>query len=403
MTSSPFPEFSARAARRPLRMTLIAFTAAWLAACQPVVDDAKADEPTPVASLPLVRVAPVVQHMTDLVHVQIARIEAAQRVDIRPRVAGQIDAVLFKEGERVAAGQPLFRIDPRPFEIALASAQAQLRMAQAREALARQSADRARELAQASAIATETVERRQAGHAEALAAVQAAQAAVDAARLELEHTTVRAPIAGRVGRALSTVGNQVSASVAQAPLVVLLSSELHLHLDAPVALLQPDTSAPARPSAWLARLLADDGQAAPQTLPVSFMDNQVDAATGTVRLRVRLGQDGAAGRMAGQFVRAGLVSRRPQPSLWVPDKAVGTDQGRHYVLVVTPDGTVDYRVVESGPLRDGLRQIRNGLQAGERVVTEGFMRVRPGARVQVAAPGDMPQAGTTPANPDTRG
>ena len=402
MTYPHFAESFQPATRRLPLIPAIAFASVLLAACQPVVDDAKADEPRVVASLPQVQVAPVVQRTTDLVHVQVARVEPAQRVDIRPRVAGQIEAVLFREGQSVAAGQPLFRIDPRPFEIALASAQAQLRIAQAREVLARQFADRARELAQAAAIAVETVERRQAGHAEAVAAVQAAQAAVDAARLELEHTTVRAPIAGRVGRALLTAGNQVSAGVAQAPLAVLLSSELHLHLDAPLAVLQQDTQAAAGRSGWQARLLAEDGQTTRQTLPVGFIDNEADAATGTVRLRVGLGKP-MAGHMAGQFVRVGLVSNRSQASLWVPDKAIGTDQGQHYVLVVTPEDTVEYRVVESGSLRDGLRQVRNGVQAGERVVTDGFMRVRPGAKVQVAPLNEMPQAGATPPGAHARG
>ncbi len=185
---------------------IAAAAAAVLAACQPAVPDAQAAT-VAAPSAPSVPVVAVRAATMDAAPTQVARVEAAQQVELRSRVAGPIDSVLFREGDVVRAGQPLFKIDPRPYDAALARARAELQLAKARESLTSGEADRARALHADRAIAAEELERRTAAHAEAQARRAAAEAAVQTAQLERDFTVVRAPIKGRVGRALVTAGN----------------------------------------------------------------------------------------------------------------------------------------------------------------------------------------------------
>jgi RND family efflux transporter MFP subunit len=379
-----------------LKIALTLAAAAALSACQPVVGPAQAGAVTRPPAIP---VAPVTEIAVELGSAQVARVEAAQRVELRPRVAGLIDAVLFKEGQFVRAGQPLFRIDARTFDAAVARAQAELDLATARETLARSEALRAQRLAAEQALSKEEAERRSGAHAEALARQAAAAAALRSAQLDREFAVVRAPIDGRIGRALVTAGNMVSAGAGSTPLASIVSvAPLHVHFDVADAAVIARLGSARSTAGWQARLLDADSGRELARAPIDFADNEIVAATGTLRLRARVDAPQARSLLPGQFVRVSLNAGAAQRALAVPDKAVGTDQGKRYVLVVGADGKVEYRPVQVGPLHLEQRIVTSGLQAGEQVIVSGLMRVRPGMRVtpQPAEPAAAQAPGPQP-------
>jgi multidrug efflux system membrane fusion protein len=394
---SPLPIPSHVPLRRTLAVAALAvLAAAALVACQPAVPAAQAAS-AGSAEPPSVAVARVQQSSLEAGATQVARIDASQRADLQARVAGPVAAVLFREGERVRAGQPLVQIDPRTFDAAVARARAELQLAQAREALTASEAERARVLHADRAIAAEAAERRIAAHAEAQAQRAAAQAALQTAELEREFTLVRAPIAGRIGRALVTAGNFVAAGTNATPLASIVAvSPLHVNFDL------ADRAAIARlaqqrqkgdGSAWQARILDADGQRELARAPIDFSDHSIEPATGTLRMRARLDQPNA-GLLPGQYVRIQLVTGDTAPALLVPDKAIGTDQGQRFVLVVGDDGKVEYRAIAAGAGHGEHRIVTAGLQAGEQVIVSGLLRVRPGMTVkpQPAAAAEPAQA-----------
>ena len=300
-------------------------------------------------------------------------IASAQQVELRSRVAGPIDSVLFREGDVVRAGQPLFKIDPRPYDAALARARAELQLAKARESLTSGEADRARALHADRAIAAEELERRTAAHAEAQARRAAAEAAVQTAQLERDFTVVRAPIKGRVGRALVTAGNVVAAGANATALTTLVSiAPLHVHIDVGDRDLLQRLAESRGAKGWKARVLDASGQRELALAPIDFSNHSIDAATGTVRLRARIDAP-VAGLMPGQYVRAQVTSGAEQPVLLVPDKAIGTDQGRRFVLVVDAAGQVAYRPVGTGAAQGSDRVVTEGLKAGEQVIVSGLL------------------------------
>ncbi len=368
--------------------------AAVLAACQPAVPDAQAS-PAAAAPAPTVPVAFVRSVAMEAGPTQVARVEAAQQVELRARVSGPIEAVLFREGEAVRTGQPLFQIDPRPYEAALARARAELQLAKAREALTAGEAERARALHTDRAIAAEEMERRTAAHAEAQARRAAAEAAVQTAQLDRDFTLVRSPIDGRIGRALVTAGNIVASGSNATPLATLVSiSPLHVHIDVADRALRQRLADRQGAKGWKARIVDADGQRELALAPIDFTNHSIDAATGTVRLRARV-DAAVAGLMPGQYVRAQLATGAARPVLLVPDKAIGTDQGRRFVLVVSEAGKVEYRPIGVGPAQGADRIVSEGLKAGEQVIVSGLMRVRPGMTVK-------PQQPTEPAAPQAQ-
>jgi multidrug efflux system membrane fusion protein len=360
--------------RAALSTTLALIAAATIVAWQP----AYAADPTPPT--PVVQVASVVQRAVEPTAPQVGRLEAAQRVELRPRVAGQLQAVLFREGELVRAGQPLFRIDPRPFDASVDRARAELQLATARERLANAESERARQLLQERAIATEEAERRAAAHAEAQARVAAAQATLQSASLDREFAVVTAPIAGRIGRANITAGNYVAAGATQPPLATLTAmAPLHVHFDLGDSALVAQLAGQRKAAGWHAKVIDPRNGALVATAPLDFIDNEVAAQSGTLRLRARIDQPPAQ-LLPGQFVRVQLGGAARE-ALLVPEQAIGTDQGQRYVLVVK-DGQLEYRKVRLGAAQGAQRVIAHGLQAGEQVVVSGLMKLRPGMKVQ---------------------
>lgn len=376
------PTLSARSsfARSALTLALSLTAAATIVGCQPAVGDAAAGLPPDPAPLPLVQVAAVQQRAVAPQFSQVGRVEAAHRIEIRPRVAGHIQAVLFREGDIVRAGQPLFRIDTRPFDVALERARAELQLARAQETLARSEAERAQRLASEQAIAAQEVERRTAAHAQAIAHSAAARAAVQSAALDREFAVITAPAAGRIGRAFATAGNYVAAGTGDPLATLTATAPLHVYFDVGDAALIGQLAAERKPGRWQARILEPQSGALLAAAPVDFVDNEMAAATGTLRLRARIDRP-IAGLMPGQFVRVQLAGQ-PTDSLLVPEKAIATDQGQRFVLVVQPDQQVAYRVVRLGALHGDQRVIASGLQPGEQVIVSGLMKLRPGMKVQ---------------------
>lgn len=371
-----------RAPRRHLLTGALALTsAALLAACQPAVPDAGATPPAEPAPMP-VAVARVASTPLAVGTTQMARVEAAQKVELRSRVTGTIVGVLFREGDLVREGQPLFQIDPRPYQIAVSRARADVHLAKVREATAASEAARARQLHETQAIASEEMERRSAAHAEVQARLAAAEAVLQAAQLDLDFSLVRAPITGRAGRALVTVGNIVGAGQGATPLTTLISvAPLHVHFDVADRQVLSQLSDSASTAGWKARILDEDGQRALAEAPIDFRHHSIDPTTGTLRLRARIDRPHPP-LMPGQTVRVTLDTGKREPVLTVPDPAIGTDQAGHFVLVVGDDGKVAYRAVGVGATDSGRRVVTSGLQVGEAVVTSGLMGVRPGMTVQ---------------------
>ena len=240
---------------------------------------------------------------------QLARVEAAERVAVMPRVSGHIDAVLFSEGDTMVAGQPLFQIDPRPYALAVDLARADLQLALAHENVASSEVARARGLAIVSAISIEELEKREAAFASACAQRALAEAKLESAELNLEYTLVTAPIAGRIGRALITAGNFVSGQGDLALATIVSSDDLDVHFDISdrglLAHAQNPGAAPLH-----VRVVDSATQRELATVPIDFIDNEINAQTGTLRMRARI--DGSdTGLLPGQFVLVELSVSEP--------------------------------------------------------------------------------------------
>jgi len=317
------------------------------------------------------------------------RLEAVDAVQIRPRVSGYIRRVAFDEGNGVRKGQVLFEIDPRPYEAELARAEAELERARTGAALAASEVTRAQRLVQVQAISREEFDSRTAAESQGGASVRAAEAAVAAARLNLEWTRVRSPITGRVSRAEVTPGNLVHAGPPDATLLTTVVS-----LDPIYAYFEGDEQTylkyaalarnGSRPNSRYSRTPVHLGLADEQGFPhegyVDFVDNQLNPDAGTIRLRaVFPNKDHRF--TPGLFARIRLVGSGTYPATLVLDRAVGTDQDKKFVLVLKPDSTVDYRSVQLGRLVDGFRVVTSGLEPGEQIVINGLQRIRPGIKV----------------------
>jgi multidrug efflux system membrane fusion protein len=313
------------------------------------------------------------------------RLEAVDRVEVRPRVAGAIQSVHFTEGALVHAGDLLLTIDPAPYAAEVDRARAQLAAAQAKLENATTEEARSRRLWEDHAIAQRELDARVNARRTAQADVHAAEAALQLAKLNLGYTQVRAPVSGRVGRLEVTVGNLVAAGAAAPVLTTLVSvSPIYASFDADEAVveraLHEVPSNGSRPA--IERIPVEIDTDADRSLRgrLQLIDNQVNAKSGTVRVRAVF--DNREGRlMPGQFVRVRLGHAKPEEAVLVSESALGTDQDKRFVLVVGADNKVAYRPVTLGPAVDGQRIVTAGLQPGERIVVNGLQRVRPGALV----------------------
>lgn len=309
------------------------------------------------------------------------RIEPSQRVELRSRVSGHLQAVQFKDGQRVNVGDVLFVIDQRPFIAARDRAQAGLAQANARLKLASAQAERATRLQAAGANSTEDLDRINAEHETAKAAMLAAEADLRSAELELSFTTIRAPIAGVASDRRVDVGNYVAGGASQGAVLTTIVATSPAH--AVVELSEADYAKLRQqrmPETVQVRL---DGAAAARPGKVDFIDNEANQRSGTVRMRAVVPNNDAA-VLPGNFVRLSIPMGSAQQRLLVPDTAILSDQTRKLVLVVDGQGQVVAKPVQLGGLEGGRRVVLSGLATTDQVIVSGGQKVRPGARVQVA-------------------
>jgi RND family efflux transporter MFP subunit len=317
---------------------------------------------------------------------------AVEYVEIRARVSGYLDSIHFRDGQIVKKGDLLFEIDPRPFEIALASAQAQRADAAARLELANAQLKRAGQLRKSDFVAASTYDERVADVRAAEAAVQTADAAIRSAELDLDFTRVTAPVSGRISRHEVSLGNLVfggnSGDTTLLTTIVSLDP-IYLEFDLSESDFLAYQRAAAtgrlkstRESAVLVQAHLPDEKEWSLKGQLDFVENQVDRSAGTIRARAVFANPNLL-ITPGQFGRVRLPGSDPYQAILLPDSAIVTDQSQKLVMTVAADGTVTPKVVRPGPISDelGLRIIREGLEPSDQVIINGLMRARPGTKV----------------------
>jgi len=340
------------------------------------------------------------------------RLEAVDTVSVRPRVSGYVESLHFNEGAIVSRGQLLFQIDQRPFQTEVDRLRAELNRAKATVQRAQSELQRAERLQAENAMSHEEHDRRASFAQESLAQVAAVEAGLRAAELNLEFTHVTSPISGRISRAVVTEGNLVSTGPGEATLLttVVSTDPIYAYFNADEQIYlryeqvaRREQHRAAHEASWPIQMALANEEGFPREGRMDFLDNQLDPQAGTIRGRaVFKNRDGAL--TPGLFVRLRLAGVGKYRGLLVQDRAVGTDLGKKFVLVVDANQTIEYRTVTLGPLIDGLRVVQSGLQPHDRVVVNGLQRVRPGVKVTPVmaameqAPGAPATGADRPAN-----
>jgi multidrug efflux system membrane fusion protein len=380
--SKPSPMKRFNLSQRGLR-PLIPLLALALSAC--------GDKPPPpaAAAAPPVTVAqPVKRTVTDWDEFT-GRFVAVEDVQCRARVGGFVNSVEFRDGAIVRAGDLLYVIDSRPFEAVAEQADGQLSDARAKAELAKRDLDRGLSLVQTSAVSEQVVDQRRQALQAAHAAETIAEGALKAAKLNIEFTHVIAPITGRASRHLVSAGNLVQGSEGSSTLLTSIVSldPIYIYFDVDEATYQRnsklwfegkrpssrDTPNPVQVTLTGETKPSHEGK-------MDFIDNRLDVSTATLRSRAVIpNQDLSI--LPGQFARVRLIGSSPYEALLVPDAAIATDQSRKIVFVVKEDNTVEAKPVVLGPLDEGLRVVREGLKAEDRVIVDGLQRARVGAKV----------------------
>ncbi|WP_427185385.1 efflux RND transporter periplasmic adaptor subunit [Bordetella bronchialis] len=343
-------------------------------------------------ALPEVAVATPLVEQVDTRIGALGQFSAVDQVELRPQVGGTLTGIYFRDGDVVRKGALLFTIDPKPYEIRLARAKAQLDTARARLALADSELRRAVALEQGNAGTVQNSEQRRADRQVAQAAVAAANAEVDDAQFDLDRCRITAPFTGRIGNHRVSVGNLVAGSRAASSPTTLLATlvsldPIYLNFDLSEAdyqtLSRYRVQHPERASDAVQLAPGGDKEYSTQG-KFDFIDNVLDRASGTIRARATVPNTGLR-LTPGEFARLQVVVDRPTTALLVPDAAVLPDQSRHVVMVVDQDGTVTPRTVQTGDLRKGLRVIKSGLSEHDRVIVGGLPYAVPGAKVATRA------------------
>lgn len=365
--------------------------AALLSAC--------AQEAPPAPPPPTVTTAtPLQRDVTDWDE-YVGRFEAIESVEVMPRVSGQVTTINFRPGVEVGKGQMLFQIDPRPYRAALEQARAQLLRAQAAVTNARSELRRSEELRKFQAESQEEYETRLAALRTAQADVAAARAAVDARALDVGFTSVRAPIAGRVSDKRVAIGDYVSAG--QTLLTTVMSvNPIWFSFEGAESFYLKYIRQAERGERGSSRYAANpvEIQLADETGyrwrgRMVFVDNALDTNSGTIRAHAEIANpDGFL--VPGMFGRARLLGSGKYKALLVPDEAIVTDQTRKLVYTIGRDGKTAPRPVETGPMVEGLRVVREGLRPGEKIVIDGLARLQPGTLVKQRAGRITPRNGT---------
>jgi len=317
------------------------------------------------------------------------RFEAVEEVQVRARVGGFVTSVEFRDGAIVHTGDLLYVIDPRPFEAVALQSDGQLSDARAKAELAKRELERALVLNQTQAVSDSIVDQRRQTLQAARAAEMQAEGSLKAAQLNIEFTHVIAPITGRVSRHLVSAGNLVQGSEGGATLLTSIVSldPIYIYFDVDEATYlknnklwfegrrpsSRDTPNPVQVTLTGETKPSHDGK-------MDFIDNRLDVSTGTLRSRAVIPNKDLS-ILPGQFGRVRLIGSSPYEALLLPDTAIATDQSRKIVFVVKDDNTVEAKPVTLGPLDEGLRVIREGLKAEDKVIVNGIQRARLGAKV----------------------
>ena len=370
MNNAPVPLRRRLVALAPLSLLPVIFL---IAGCGGPADAQGGPPPVPQVS-----VAPAVQRQVVDSEEFSGRLEAAEYVELRPRVSGTIIQVHFVDGALVGKGDLLFSIDPRPFEAEAARAQSQLASARARYGLAQSELARAQKLLGSQAVSKQEVEQLSSGQRTTQADIQGAEAALRIARLNIEYAQVLAPISGRVSRASLTAGNVVNEQSVLTSIAGV--SRIYAYFDGSERTFLRLKEAKAGGKAPKVRMALLDEQGFPHEGELDFIDNRLNPQTGAIRMRV--GFDNPSGRFTpGLSARLRMESATAYDAVLVPERAIGTDQTKKFVYVVAADGKPQVREVRLGSLADGMRVVQGGVKGGDHVVVEGLQRIQPGMTV----------------------
>ena len=343
---------------------------------------------TTSASLPHVVVStPLVENLDTRLSF-LGQFSAVSQVEIRAQVGGILTGISFKDGAIVHKGDLLFTIDPQPYEIALAQATAQIGVATARLELAEQQLARAKELQEGDAGTVENVDQRTGDQRAAQASVEEAKARIRDAQFDLDRCRIYSPFTGRIGKHLVSIGNLISGSrTANGPTTLLATlvslDPIYFDFDMSEADFQLFSKYRAGTEGSHSRqvaLAAGDDKSYTKRGTFDFLDNVLDRSSGTIHGRATVPNSNFA-LVPGEFARVQLVVAPPSPTLLVPDAVVRPDQSQHSVLTVSADGSVVPKQVEVGELQSGLRVIRSGLAANDRVIIRGLGYAGRGAKV----------------------
>lgn len=355
---------------------------------------ASGDAPAPAPPPPSVTVAAVHPETVRIWSEFSGRLAAVNAADIRPEVGGRITEIRFRDGQIVQAGDILMVIDPRPYAAAVEKAQADLATARTNAGLAQVEFERAERLMAAKAVAQDLYDQRANARGVAKAAIQAAEAELAQARLDVDHAYVKAPISGRVSRAEVTVGNLVQAGP-NAPLLTSIVSDDGIYADFEVdeqtylnSIRSHADTVGQEQRIPVELTLQGDGSRVYRGTIESF-DNKIDTGTGTIRARARFAnEDGSL--IPGMFATVRLANAVSSRAILVPEDAIGSDQSKRYVFVVGPDRRAAFREIDLGKEVNGRRIVVSGLKTGEQVIVDGLQRVQPGAVVapKLAAAGN---------------
>jgi RND family efflux transporter MFP subunit len=351
---------------------------------------------------PVTVAAPLVTRITEWDEFT-GRFEATKSVEVRARVSGYLEAVNFVDGAMVEQGDVLFVIDSRQYRAVADQATADVERAEARLDLARAQLGRAETLVDQAVVSEATYDERAQQRREAEAAVQQARAALRAAELNLDFTVVRAPISGRVSDRRADIGNLVTGDpnatllttiVTLDPIYFMFDMSERDFLAYQRAVSRGDLAS-TRDQAMVVEARLPDEEEWPYTGRMSFVDNRIEANSGTIRARALIPNENLF-ITPGQFGRLRIPGSNPYDAILVPDSAIITDQSNRIVMTVAEDGTVVPKVIRPGPSQPGgLRIVRDGLTGDERIIINGLLRARPGSKV-TPQPGEIVAASQAP-------
>jgi multidrug efflux system membrane fusion protein len=359
---------------------LLAAALAWALAAGPAPASAQQGGAVPVSvAKPLTRDITEYDEYT-------GRFEATDFVEIRSRVTGYLDKVSFKDGGFVKEGDLLFTIDPRPYQAAYNKAESAVTVAQSQFTFASNDLERAESLRKTGNISDQTVDQRRQSFLSSEADLAGAKAALESARLDLDYTQIRAPVSGRISRKLVTEGNLVSANSTVLTTIVSLDPiQFYFDVDERsfVAYARVGLNKSRNLSSPVGEVVvAVTGDKEPTRKGrLDFIDNRLDSATGTMRLRAVFDNPDFF-LTPGMFGRIRIVGSDVYKGVLVPDEAIASDQDRRVVYVVGEDGSVKPTPVKPGPKQDGYRVIREGLKGDETIVVNGLTRIRPGVKIE---------------------